>query len=259
MKITIEIPDAEVHRVLAPLLHKDALPSVDEPGAAMPGPAMMRIGDAANHLAISRHSLYQLVARGEVPSVKIGRSIRIPAGSLSTFIREESLRQKQEKEATSQQWKDWARPTQKAQAVIPKPALTPSRVKRQPKPPKKPFDLTPKPRPAESNGWTREDHVGVLKHMEEGGWPAELTALMLEDWDAGVLRNYVLRAADLAELLVISRSTAGAMIRRGAIPSFSPEPVYRNDKRETLVSVLDYQRFVGNQQTPVAVVRSTHS
>src|SRR5258708_36893098 len=87
MKITIEIPDAEVHRVLAPLLHKDALPSVDEPGAAMPGPAMMRIGDAANHLALSRHSPDQLVARGAVPSVKIGRSLRPPAGSPSTFFR----------------------------------------------------------------------------------------------------------------------------------------------------------------------------
>jgi len=259
MKITIEIPDVEVHRVLAPLLHQDVLPSVERMSTTIPGPAMMRIGDAANHLAISRHSLYQLVARGEVPSVKIGRSIRIPAESLSTFIREESLRQKQEKEATSQRWKDWARPTREARAVVPKPATVPPSVKRQPKPPKKPFDLTPKPRPAESNGWTREDHLGVLKHMEEGGWPAELTALMLEDWDAGVLRNYVLRAADLAELLAISRSTAGAMIKRGAIPSFSPEPIYRNDKRETLVSVLDYQRFVGNRQAPAPVIRSGHS
>jgi hypothetical protein len=42
-------------------------------------------------------------------------------------------------------------------------------------------------------------------------------------------------------------------------PFFSPEPTYRNDKRETLVSVLDYQRFVGNHQAPVAVVRSNHS
>jgi hypothetical protein len=29
-------------------------------------------------------------------------------------------------------------------------------------------------------------------------------------------------------------------------PSFSPEPIHKNDKREPLVSVLDYQLFVGN-------------
>jgi excisionase family DNA binding protein len=152
MKITIEIPDAEVHRVLAPLLHQDVLPTVDGPGATLPRPAMMRIGDAANHLAMSRNSLYQLVARGEVPSVKIGRSIRIPTESLTTFIREESLRQKQDKEAASEQWMDWASRTREARTVVPKPATTPSRVKAQPKPPKKPIDLSPKPRPAEPNG-----------------------------------------------------------------------------------------------------------
>ena len=100
MRITIEIPDEEVHRVLAPLVARDV--ASDTEAAPQTLPAVMRITEAASHLAVSPHSLYQMVARGEVASVKIGRSIRIPTESIASFIREGSLRQKQEKEAASE-------------------------------------------------------------------------------------------------------------------------------------------------------------
>lgn len=248
MRITIDIPDEEVHRVLAPLLARDVASDTDAVPERLP--TVMRVAEAASHLAISPHSLYQMVARGEIASVKIGRSIRIPTESIASFIREESLRQKQEKEAASEQWREWVtRPPLVRSPVAPS-ATTARSVKAQPKPLSKQIDLSPMPRPAEPHGWTRAEQVSVMQHMEEAGWPTDLTALMLQDWDAGMWRPYVLRAADLAQLLKISRSTAGAMIKRGQIPSFSPEPAYRNERRETLVSVLDYQRLVGNHQAP---------
>jgi excisionase family DNA binding protein len=248
MRITIEIPDEEVHRVLAPLVARDV--ASDTEAAPQTLPAVMRITEAASHLAVSPHSLYQMVARGEVASVKIGRSIRIPTESIASFIREGSLRQKQEKEAASEQWREWVTKPRVVRPQAAGSATAAASVKAQPKPLSKRIDLSPRPRPAEPRGWTRAEQLGVLQHMEEGGWPTELTALMLEDWDAGMWRPYVLRAADLAQLLKISPSTAGAMIKRGRVPSFSPEPAYRNERRETLVSVLDYQRLVGNHQAP---------
>jgi excisionase family DNA binding protein len=169
MRISIDIPDNEVQRVLAPLFARTLAPDTGAAPERMP--AMLRIGDAARQLALSRNSLYQLVARGEIPSVKIGRSIRIPAESLATFIRDEAHRQKQEKEEASERWREWARRPRVARPPVPASVRALSSVQAQPKPSKKQIDLSPKPRLTEPSGWTREDQLGVLKSMEEGGWP----------------------------------------------------------------------------------------
>jgi excisionase family DNA binding protein len=47
---------------------------------------LLRIDEAAATLAISRATLYQLVAAGELRMVKIGRSSRIPHSSVADFV-----------------------------------------------------------------------------------------------------------------------------------------------------------------------------
>ncbi len=42
--------------------------------------------EAARRLSLSRTTLYELVLRGEIESLKIGRSRRIPADALTAFI-----------------------------------------------------------------------------------------------------------------------------------------------------------------------------
>jgi len=74
-----------------------ALFTVDEPGWATrapgigleardePAPAgrlLLRVAEAAELLSISRSSLYQLMASGEVRTVRLGRTVRIPRGEL---------------------------------------------------------------------------------------------------------------------------------------------------------------------------------
>lgn len=60
------------------------LPTMPElPASAPPhrprddAPLLLRIPEAARLLGIGRTTLYQLVARGEVPVLRIGRSVRI--------------------------------------------------------------------------------------------------------------------------------------------------------------------------------------
>jgi excisionase family DNA binding protein len=59
------------------------LPSASVQATAMsrqPGgdvPLLLRIPDAARLLSVSRSTMYQLVARGQVPVLRIGRSVRI--------------------------------------------------------------------------------------------------------------------------------------------------------------------------------------
>ena len=48
-------------------------------------PILLRVTDAARLLSVSRTSIYQLIAKGHVPVVRIGRSIRIPRTGLESL------------------------------------------------------------------------------------------------------------------------------------------------------------------------------
>lgn len=49
---------------------------------------LVTLPDAARFLAVSRGSLYDLLTTGQLASVHIGRSRRIPLGELRRYIRE---------------------------------------------------------------------------------------------------------------------------------------------------------------------------
>lgn len=47
---------------------------------------LLHPSEAAKKLSLSRAMIYRLIATGELYSVRIGRSVRIPAASLETFV-----------------------------------------------------------------------------------------------------------------------------------------------------------------------------
>jgi excisionase family DNA binding protein len=49
-------------------------------------PQLLTIVDAARLLGISRSKLYELLADGELPSVRIGRTRRISTSDLEEFV-----------------------------------------------------------------------------------------------------------------------------------------------------------------------------
>jgi excisionase family DNA binding protein len=49
-------------------------------------PRLCTAQQAAAVLSISRSKLYELMARGEIETVHIGRSVRIPLGALDDFV-----------------------------------------------------------------------------------------------------------------------------------------------------------------------------
>lgn len=51
---------------------------------------LLRISEAAAALGIGRSTLYELLARGEIETVKINRSVRIPISSLERWVSERS-------------------------------------------------------------------------------------------------------------------------------------------------------------------------
>ena len=50
------------------------------------GKLLFRPAEAADSLGVSRARLYQLIAAGEIDSVKVGASRRIPAADLDAFV-----------------------------------------------------------------------------------------------------------------------------------------------------------------------------
>jgi excisionase family DNA binding protein len=63
-------------------------PAADRiPGAAHRlEPALLRVEDAARYLSLGRSKTYELIARGELPVVRIGRSVRVPLSALRAWI-----------------------------------------------------------------------------------------------------------------------------------------------------------------------------
>jgi excisionase family DNA binding protein len=50
-------------------------------------PGLVRIEEAAKFLSIGRSTMYELIAQGAVPTVHIGRAVRIPMEGLKEFVR----------------------------------------------------------------------------------------------------------------------------------------------------------------------------
>ncbi len=53
-------------------------------------PEMLTVPEAAAYLRISRDLAYELIARGELPHVRLGRVIRVPGFGLQQWIAHES-------------------------------------------------------------------------------------------------------------------------------------------------------------------------
>ena len=50
---------------------------------------LYRIAEAAEVLGVSRSKAYELVASGEIPSVRLGGTVRVPADALKSKIDEQ--------------------------------------------------------------------------------------------------------------------------------------------------------------------------
>jgi excisionase family DNA binding protein len=68
--------------------------STSGPRGVGPGQLLLTIEDAASCLAISRAHAYRLVQRGELPTIRLGRSRRVSRAALEAYV--ERLAREQE-------------------------------------------------------------------------------------------------------------------------------------------------------------------
>lgn len=55
-------------------------------------PQLLYVTEAASVLRVSRAYAYRLVARGELPSVRIGKSVRVPYRALLDYLARNEIR-----------------------------------------------------------------------------------------------------------------------------------------------------------------------
>jgi excisionase family DNA binding protein len=54
-------------------------------------PLLLRPIEAAKLLGLSRSTVYEMIAAGELPSVRLGHSIRVPLAALKDWIEERTV------------------------------------------------------------------------------------------------------------------------------------------------------------------------
>jgi excisionase family DNA binding protein len=77
VRITIEIDDEEVRRVLALLVQQAPAAQVQ------PLSRLLKVNEVADRLGISRNKVYELLYKGEIRSLAIGRTRRISPDALA--------------------------------------------------------------------------------------------------------------------------------------------------------------------------------
>jgi excisionase family DNA binding protein len=50
--------------------------------------SLLRVEEAADRLSLGRSKTYALIQEGQLPSIRIGRSVRVPVVELDRWIRE---------------------------------------------------------------------------------------------------------------------------------------------------------------------------
>lgn len=50
---------------------------------------LYRVGETADVIGCSRAKTYELIARGEIPSIRVGGSIRVPVDQLREWVNSE--------------------------------------------------------------------------------------------------------------------------------------------------------------------------
>ena len=81
MKITIEVNDDDIRRALRPLLQPDEVSST-----AQDPPRLLSVNEVAYRLGVSRPKVYQLISKGEIEALVVGRSRKIPVSAMDEFL-----------------------------------------------------------------------------------------------------------------------------------------------------------------------------
>ena len=246
MKLTIEIDDDELRRFLGPLLQQT--PS----SQATPVPTrLLSVRDVADHLGISRSKVYELVYKGEISSLAIGRRKRISQAALAEFISRPADIASPIPLGTSYKPERWPQ-------HAPTSPMSPAKAKQdgaRKLKPEIPIDLDAKPLPPNSPDRQMADKEweDLCARLLEHGWPQDVVDQIRTDRSEGVERIHVLTIDGAAAYLGLSRHAVDQLIKAGKLRLFTIAPLYRNEKPAQRIPAKDVLVLAqGSNLTPTA-------
>jgi len=232
MKITIEIDDDEVRRILSTVIV--APPSETQTPVADTA-KLLTVAEVAARLGISRTQTYHLIHRGDIRSLTIGRSRRVAPAALAAFIAAPG-----DNATSGFQMAPPLRSTTDVRtphhvtAPEPKPRVVRAKA------PRPPVDLTPQKRSSDSTWRLSDEELDeALLSMLEKGWPADVIDQIRVDHLAGVTRINTLTIKEAAMYLGLSRYGIEKLISDGKLRLFTAEPTYTNEKPSKLIPAKD--------------------
>jgi len=235
LRVTIEIDDDEIRRVIATLGHQPApLPQPPVPTATR----LLTVKEVAERLGIGRGKAYELVLKGEVRSLTIGRSRRISSEALAEFIT-------RPRDEVGNAYVAPPRDAPREFVSIPTgprppaPGAEPSPSRRRKT--THDIDLAPKQMPTASfaQRMTEKELDDALAGMLEKGWPADVLEQIRADHMDGLHRTNVLTINDTAKYLGLSRYGVEKLIVAGKLRLFTIAPTYRDDKPQKRIPAKD--------------------
>ncbi len=227
MKITVEIDDEELRRVLAPLVPQIPVAQAHAPTK------LLTVQELAERLAVSRSKAYELLYKGEIQSLTIGRTRRVSPVALAEFIS-----RPKDNPLTPGPTQSYERPPR---AAVPKVAARtqPPRSKRRPKP-VLPIDLSPRQANTTSSSWMSDSEFEeVLSSMLKHGWPTDVIDDIRRDHTQGIERTYVLAVNDAARYLGLTRAGVEKLIKSAKLRLFTIAPTYRDQKPSQRIPAKD--------------------
>ena len=231
MKITIEIDDEEIRQVFGPLVQVATVPQAQAPTR------LLTVNEVAGQLGISRSKAYQLVSRGEIRSLAIGRNRRISPTALAEFVNTPT--EVSPDSYSPPRYERERSPIRRNLAPAPPPKPEPSPRRRR----KAVYeiDLSPKAFSPESRDsqMTADEWERIFSGMVEKGWPDDVVDQMRADRREGVRRVPALSINDTARYLGLSRYGVEKLVRDSKLRLFTPEPIYRDDKPEKRIPAVD--------------------
>ncbi len=227
MRVTIEIDDEEVRRVLAPLVPHVA------PTNEHLQTKLLTVRELADHLGVSRSKAYELLYKGEIQSLTIGRTRRVSPAALAEFIS-----RPKENPPTLEPTQRYEQPRRATAAKATVASQTP-RTKRGLKPVPT-IDLSPRQANTASSSWMSDtEFEEVLSSMLKHGWLTDVIDDIREDHKQGIERTYVLAISDAATYLGLSRYGVEKLIKAGKLRLFTIAPVYGDPKPSQRIPAKD--------------------
>ncbi len=192
---------------------------------------LLTVKDVADQLGISRGKAYELIYRGQIESLAIGRLRRVSPAALAKFIATPA-------EPSGQAHKPILRPRPESRSIGSSPA--PEAPKgRHPKI-RPEIDLTPKPVvPDPGLELTDDEWEQIFGQLTEHGCPEDVVDQVRSDRKQGITRTYVLRVSDVARYLGLSRSGVDKLITAGKFRVSTIRSQYRIEKAEKLIPAED--------------------